>query len=76
VEPRKNPYTPGAGARPEELAGRDEEINAFEILLARLRDGRAEQSQIITGLRGVGKTVLLNTRTTPSKRATSAHFMS
>lgn len=61
MDPRKNPYTPGAGARPEELAGRDEEIAAFEILLARLRDGRSEQSQIITGLRGVGKTVLLNT---------------
>jgi AAA+ ATPase superfamily predicted ATPase len=61
MDARKNPYTPGAGARPEELAGRDEEIAAFEILLARLRDGRAEQSQIVTGLRGVGKTVLLNT---------------
>jgi len=61
VDPRRNPYTPGAGARPDELAGRDEQIEAFEVLLARLRDGRAEQSQIITGLRGVGKTVLLNT---------------
>jgi hypothetical protein len=40
--------------------GRDEEIQNFRILLSRLRDGRPEQSQIITGLRGVGKTVLLN----------------
>jgi len=61
VDPIRNPYTPGAGARPDELAGRDEEIDNFKILLARLLVGRPEQSQIITGLRGVGKTVLLNT---------------
>jgi len=61
MDPIKNPYTPGAGTRPSELAGRAEEIESFKILLARLRAGRAEQSQIITGLRGVGKTVLLNT---------------
>lgn len=61
MDPIKNPYTPGAGTRPSELAGRDEEIENFRILLARLRDGRSEQSQIVTGLRGVGKTVLLNT---------------
>jgi AAA+ ATPase superfamily predicted ATPase len=61
MDPVKNPYTPGAGTRPGELAGRDEEIESFKILLARLRDARPEQSQIITGLRGVGKTVLLNT---------------
>jgi hypothetical protein len=60
MDPIKNPYTPGAGTRPNELAGRDEEIQNFRILLSRLRDGRPEQSQIITGLRGVGKTVLLN----------------
>lgn len=61
MDPVKNPCTPGAGTRPSELAGRDEEIESFKILLARLRDARPEQSQIITGLRGVGKTVLLNT---------------
>jgi hypothetical protein len=60
MDPIKNPYTPGAGTRPNELAGRDEEIQSFRILLSRLRAGRPEQSQIITGLRGVGKTVLLN----------------
>src|ERR1700739_766351 len=60
MDPIKNPYTPGAGTRPSELAGRDEEIENFKILLARLLIGRPEQSQIITGLRGVGKTVLLN----------------
>ena len=61
MDPIRNPYTPGAGTRPSELAGRDEEIENFRVLLARLRAGRSEQSQIITGLRGVGKTVLLNT---------------
>lgn len=61
MDPINNPYTPGAGTRPSELAGRDEEIENFRVLLARLRAGRPEQSQIITGLRGVGKTVLLNT---------------
>jgi hypothetical protein len=61
MDPIRNPYTPGAGTPPTELAGRNEEIDNFKILLARLRSGRSEQSQIITGLRGVGKTVLLNT---------------
>lgn len=54
-----NPYTPNAGARPPALVGRDEELEAFEVLLARLLRGRTEQSMLVTGLRGVGKTVLL-----------------
>jgi AAA ATPase domain len=54
-----NPYTPNAGARPPALVGRDGELEAFEVLLARLLRGRTEQSMLITGLRGVGKTVLL-----------------
>lgn len=54
-----NPYTPNAGAKPPALAGRDEELEAFQILLARLLRGHTEQSMLITGLRGVGKTVLL-----------------
>lgn len=61
MDPIRNPYTPGAGTRPSELAGRDQEIENFRILIARLLAGRGEQSQIVTGLRGVGKTVLLNT---------------
>ena len=61
MDPIKNPYTPGAGTRPSELAGRAAEIDSFRVQLARLLAGRPEQSQIITGLRGVGKTVLLNT---------------
>jgi AAA ATPase domain len=54
-----NPYTPNAGAQPPALVGRDEELQAFEVLLARLLRGRTEQSMLVTGLRGVGKTVLL-----------------
>jgi hypothetical protein len=53
----RNPYTPGRGTRPREFAGRGEEIDNLKILLARLRSGRSGHSQIITGLRGVGKTV-------------------
>lgn len=60
MDPIKNPYTPNAGSRPPELAGRDAELERFRILVARLRQGRTEQSLIIKGLRGVGKTVLLN----------------
>jgi len=60
VDPRTNPYTPGAGSPPHELAGRQPEIEQFEILIARLKSGRSDQSMIIRGLRGVGKTVLLN----------------
>lgn len=55
-----NPYTPNAGASPEIIVGRDEQTRAFTTLLTRLSRGRTEQSMIITGLRGVGKTVLLN----------------
>ncbi|WP_157007011.1 ATP-binding protein [Agromyces laixinhei] len=54
-----NPYTPNAGAAPEIVAGRDGELDAFRVLLSRLSRGRTDQSMIITGLRGVGKTVLL-----------------
>lgn len=60
VEAVDNPYSPGAGLRPPALAGRDEDIAAFETLLARAVMGRSNQSVVLTGLRGVGKTVLLN----------------
>ena len=60
MDPILNPYTPGAGSRPPELAGRDEELQNFKILLQRLLRGKPQKSMIITGLRGVGKTVLLN----------------
>ncbi|WP_029090467.1 ATP-binding protein [Brevibacterium album] len=54
-----NPYTPNAGATPEVIVGRDDQLDAFSVLLGRLARGRSEQSMIATGLRGVGKTVLL-----------------
>lgn len=60
MDPRKNPYAPGAGTKPPALVGRDGQIESFDILLNRLENGYAEQSMIITGLRGVGKTVLLD----------------
>lgn len=55
-----NPYTPNAGARPDVVVGREEQTEAFKTLLKRLERGRTSQSLIVTGLRGVGKTVLLN----------------
>jgi hypothetical protein len=60
VDPIQNPYAPGAGTTPPELAGREVERRAFEVLVQRLAAGRAEQGLALWGLRGVGKTVLLN----------------
>ena len=60
MDPRRNPYAPGAGTPPPELAGRDEIIESASIALHRIAKGRAAQSMILYGLRGVGKTVLLN----------------
>ncbi|MBW0016934.1 MAG: ATP-binding protein [Mycobacterium sp.] len=59
MDPHSNPYTPNAGAKPPLMVGRDDQLASFDLLLARLERGRTEQSMIITGLRGVGKTVLL-----------------
>jgi AAA ATPase domain len=60
VDPVRNPYAPGAGQRPPELAGRDRELAAFDVALERVARSRPERSIVLTGLRGVGKTVLLN----------------
>jgi hypothetical protein len=59
VDRAVNPYTPNAGAPPRFLAGRRTEVDDFRTLLRRLGRGYTEQSLVITGLRGVGKTVLL-----------------
>jgi hypothetical protein len=56
----RNPYSPGAGLRPPLLAGRHLEVEAFETVLRRGELGRVSQGIMLTGLRGVGKTVLLN----------------
>ena len=60
MDPVRNPYAPGAGQRPPELAGRDRELAQFEVMLERVAAGRPERSMVLSGLRGVGKTVLLN----------------
>jgi hypothetical protein len=60
MDPIQNPYTPGAGAPPPALTGRDAELERFHFLAQRVLAGRPEKSMLVTGLRGVGKTVLLN----------------
>ncbi len=60
MDPIRNPFAPGAGTPPPALVGRDEIISAAEIALHRIRAGRPEKSLMLLGLRGVGKTVLLN----------------
>ena len=60
MDPVRNPYAPGAGQRPPELAGRDAELDGFEVVLERVARSRPERSMVLIGLRGVGKTVLLN----------------
>jgi hypothetical protein len=59
MDPIRNPFAPGAGQRPPELAGREKELAAFDVVLERVARGRPERSLVLTGLRGVGKTVLL-----------------
>lgn len=56
----QNPFSPGAGAPPPELVGRDPVLEEARILLGRVKRKRPEKSMLLTGLRGVGKTVLLN----------------
>ncbi len=60
MDPVRNPYAPGAGQRPPELAGRDLQLRQFDVMLERVGAGRPERSMVLSGLRGVGKTVLLN----------------
>lgn len=60
MDPRTNPFSPGAGTRPPELAGRETVVEDADICLHRILAGRSAQSQMLLGLRGTGKTVLLN----------------
>src|SRR4029079_14409166 len=60
MDPVRNPYAPGAGSPPPELAGRNEIREDIRVRLARLRLGRPAKSMMLIGLRGVGKTVLLD----------------
>lgn len=60
MDPIKNPFSPGAGSPPPELVGRDPVLDQARVLLGRTKAKRSEKSMLLTGLRGVGKTVLLN----------------
>ena len=60
MDPHLNPYAPGAGTPPPTLAGRDALLAAARLALRRIRDGRSAKSFIAVGLRGVGKTVIMN----------------
>jgi len=53
LRPEDNPYTPNAGAEPHYLAGRENELDAFRVLLRRLKKGYSDQSMIVVGLRRV-----------------------
>jgi len=76
MDPIRNPYAPGAGQRPPELAGRDEQLGAFDVVLERVAHGRPERSLVLTGLRGVGKTVLLNALRSASRCAARSRVRS
>ena len=60
MDPVRNPFAPGAGSQPPELAGRDPIIQDAQTALKRALVGKSSRSQMLLGLRGVGKTVLLN----------------
>jgi type II secretory pathway predicted ATPase ExeA len=60
MNPLQNPFSPGAGSPPPELAGRSEILQKASTALARIKLGRSEKSLMLVGLRGVGKTVLLH----------------
>ena len=60
MNPLQNPFSPGAGSPPPELAGRSNILERSKIVLGRLKAGKSEKSFLLVGLRGVGKTVLLN----------------
>lgn len=60
MDPVRNPFAPGAGSQPPELAGREAIVSGADTTLQRVLQGRPAQSQMLLGLRGVGKTVLLN----------------
>ena len=60
MHPELNPYSPGAGRRPPNLVGRQLDIDAFDLLVVRTRAHQVDRGIVMHGLRGVGKTVLLN----------------
>lgn len=60
MDPGLNPYTPGSGRKPPSLQGRDSEVDAFDLLVAKAGNRVYDRGMMLTGLRGVGKTSLLN----------------
>ena len=60
MDPVRNPFAPGAGSRPPELAGRESILHDAQVAVQRALLGKPSRSQMLLGLRGVGKTVLLN----------------
>ncbi len=69
MDPITNPFSPGAGTQPPELAGRDALRAAAHVAIERARHGRAFKSVVLLGLRGVGKTVLLDRMRTDAETA-------
>lgn len=67
-----NPFRPGAGTRPPQLVGRETLLKSFDDTLSRTRACRPGKSQLVVGLRGVGKTVLLNEFQRRAERADAA----
>lgn len=59
MDPRRNPFSPGAGTPPPALIGRNDILDQALMALARVKLGRSEKSLLLVGLRGSGKTVLL-----------------
>jgi AAA ATPase domain len=64
-----NPYTPGAGTQPRALAGREQQLESFDVLLKRLSNQLPERSIVLCGLRGMGKTVLAREMATRAREA-------
>jgi len=60
MDPTRNPFTPSAGRQPPELAGRAAVLQRAQVTLRRIKSGKHDRSALLVGLRGVGKTVLLN----------------
>lgn len=60
MDSNRNPFAPGAGNQPPEMAGRERVMEELTVALQRVKQGRSDRSRLLLGLRGVGKTVLLN----------------
>jgi predicted AAA+ superfamily ATPase len=74
MDPVTNPFAPGAGSLPPELAGRDQLRKAVEIAIQRIRGAFPTKSVLMVGLRGVGKTVLLDRMRSDAEAQESKRF--